>query len=554
MGIILMTTNCRKVSEYRRFFNRHDQDVSVEQPTESPETLTLWLQNAKAVLTDENNVFDIKGNSVDPNYIGPARNICRLCVWVLENNVLTKKLFIREVDGFFDGNKLKPDDPTVFDWDSAFSLNIGVTLHAMVSVGLKNSAREQCLSEFTRIFLARKTLKKLYWTFVDPKSIVDWNNDARVLLKNPFCEHLSNEIQNALHFVVNQGIFFRAATNRRIGNYWFPGLNGGVPYVPKDDPFHEVTFMVHDFMHQLIPDPIYDGVDTVDHRRVYIAYRMMSEAMSLVLADMVFVRDIAGQKIVHNYDLSTRRIFPLYQALDTTKRNDLRWLLWQMTQFVLLGNHGTFPVHSMAWKNFEEKYSRFFVADFQWTRINWQGLVGRTETMRRWISLLGSTTFHSQRLSFVSDIVDEIGRDLPVPALVEKVFDFILQKQILPAFAYRLPADISLSKSNGFRRWLTGQCALFARYANIIPIPTFAQDFAARIRDSQHFSKMEMKNMRTQFEKHVRFMAKENVISRDDATIFSSIFPLFTPFFLKDYDRAKQEFKTVKEASRVAFR
>jgi len=38
---------------------------------------------------------------------------------------------------------------------------------------------------------------------------------------------------------------FRSASNRREKNYWFPGLNAGIPLVPKRDPVHEATFMAH---------------------------------------------------------------------------------------------------------------------------------------------------------------------------------------------------------------------------------------------------------------------------------------------------------------------
>jgi hypothetical protein len=59
--------------------------------------------------------------------------------------------------------------------------------------------------------------------------------------------------------VANAGAFFRAAKTRRELNYWFPGLNAGIPYVAKRDPIHEVTFTAHDFGHFSIPDLIFTG-------------------------------------------------------------------------------------------------------------------------------------------------------------------------------------------------------------------------------------------------------------------------------------------------------
>ncbi len=52
---------------------------------------------------------------------------------------------------------------------------------------------------------------------------------------------------------------------------------------------HELTFMAHDFGHFTIPDLVYVGNDSTLHRRAYIAWRMVSEATTMSLADMLFV-------------------------------------------------------------------------------------------------------------------------------------------------------------------------------------------------------------------------------------------------------------------------
>ena len=58
--------------------------------------------------------------------------------------------------------------------------------------------------------------------------------------------------------------------------------------------------------------------------------------------------------------------------------------------------------------------------------------------------------------------------------------------------------------------------------------------------------------MRARFAAHVRALAADGIISDDDAAIFPDLFPLFDPFFLRDYDEAQQEFATVAEASAAA--
>src|SRR5688572_4589465 len=239
MTIVLMTTNRWKIAEYRNFLARHAEALLVEQPTEAPASIASWLETAKAVLADESNIFDPSGDLVDPAYDGPARNICRLHAWVRDaNGKIVRRSFIREVHGRFRGRKLRPDDPTVFDWDAAFELPVGegTTLEEMNAAGLKTSAREQCLSAFAKAHLHRKQKKTLRWSVTDK---ADWSTDARFLIEHPLYRSLVPPLANALAFVIDQGVFFRSAKSRRDGNYWFPGLNGGLPYVPKGDAIHE---------------------------------------------------------------------------------------------------------------------------------------------------------------------------------------------------------------------------------------------------------------------------------------------------------------------------
>ncbi len=539
-----MTTNRWKIPEFRRFLARHAQTLIVEPPTESAAVIDGWLATARAVLADESNIFDPAGDLVAADYRGPARNICRLHAWVRVDGKVVRRTYIREVQGQFDGGRLRPDDPSVFDWDAAFG-SVGPTLEAMESVGLKNSAREQCLSAFARATLHHKDIKALRWSAAETSA---WSIDASLLIDHPLYQRLAPPLANALAFAIDHGVFFRGAKSRRDGNYWFPGLNGGLPYVPKGDPIHEATYMFHDVMHQLMPDLVFDGADSRDHKRVYIAYRMMSEGVSLVLADMLMVHGLVADH--PGYDFTKRKILPLY---DEIAHDDLPWLLRQMTGFVLRGDPGGLPVATPAWQAFSAKYSRFFVADFQWTRMNWQNLVARSAMVKHWIELVGPEAFAAQDVWFLGNVVEEVGRGLALPELCERLFALVYARRIAPALAYDRRPDVALARSTGFRRWLTGQVALFSRYAPIVDVPPLAHELAARIRDPRRFTEAELGEIRQRFGDHVRGMARVGIISDDDAVIFPDLFPLFDPFFLRDYDEAQQEFATVAEASATAF-
>lgn len=47
--------------------------------------------------------------------------------------------------------------------------------------------------------------------------------------------------------------------------------------------------MAHDFGHFGLPDLIYTGNNSFSHRRAYIIWRMSSEALTMSLADMLFI-------------------------------------------------------------------------------------------------------------------------------------------------------------------------------------------------------------------------------------------------------------------------
>lgn len=553
MSIVLMTRNRKKIPEYLQFFSRHGQAVHVEEPTEAPEALAAFLRSHLAVLADESNVYDPSGDLVGPAYAGPARNVCRLHAWILRGSPPVRLSYLREIAGRFEASRPASGTLEVFDWDAAFLPLPELSLHDMREAGLKNSARERCLSAFAEAFLKKREPRKLRWTHVAPDSIVDWDADARLLLEHPICGSVPAPLINAARHVINRGIFFRSAIGRRDGNYWLPGLNGGLPYVPKGDPVHEATYLWHDLMHHLMPDLVFDGDGGEDHRRTYIAWRMMSEAVSLVLADMLFADALSRRPEHANYGFDARRIHPLYRETDPARTLDARELLVRMVRYVLLGDRRGFPTGTAAWEAFESKYARFFIGDFQWTRMNWSSLVARDGMSRRWIDLLGRETFRRQGLETVSDAVAAVGRGHPVPALAERLFDHVWTTRLAPALACGEPADVERSSSEGFRRWLTGQCALFARYAPLVGLPPLAHALAARLRDPRPFDAPERRIIRADFSAHVRSMADGGLISDDDASIFPDLFPLFDPFFLRDYDRAEQEFATVEEASAFAF-
>ena len=86
---------------------------------------------------------------------------------------------------------------------------------------------------------------------------------------------------------------------------------GRSPRPDEDDPIHEVTFQAHDLTHFLLPDLLFTGEHTPLYRRLYILYRMLSEAVTLVFSDMLFAEALRRGGL--EYDWSKRKIWPVFR-------------------------------------------------------------------------------------------------------------------------------------------------------------------------------------------------------------------------------------------------
>ncbi|CAM9539250.1 unnamed protein product, partial [Heterosigma akashiwo] len=209
---------------------------------------------------------------------------------------LEVKTFTSRLDGVIDLSK-RSAAPDVFGWDDIMVIRgTNMTFQEIKQLGLhKISPRDQNISSYIQQHIYYQKRRDLKWNPKAARDTIKFEGDASVadfVTKNRF---MTNEIAQKTGItdiflsVANNGAFFRAAKNRREANYWLPGLNAGIPYVPKRDPVHEITFMAHDFGHFFIPDLVFTGHASANARRTYIIYRMMSEATTLVFADMLFV-------------------------------------------------------------------------------------------------------------------------------------------------------------------------------------------------------------------------------------------------------------------------
>jgi hypothetical protein len=175
-------------------------------------------------------------------------------------------------------------------------------------------------------------------------------------------------IKNVTDTVVNEGVIFKSAANRRHNNYFNTLLNPALPLVSKKDAVHEATFMMHDIGHFLIRELIFTGYETTEiEKLVFIAYRMISEATTMMYADVLFTHALKQNNV--EYDFIARKIYPLYTTSNLDFDRDgiletLEKLVRANVDLALKGDDSKFRelgTSEKALSEFKEKFCPFFV-------------------------------------------------------------------------------------------------------------------------------------------------------------------------------------------------
>lgn len=490
--------------------------------------------------------------------------------------------------GHLSANTLVSSDPSVFSWDDIFvAPNLPYTYHELRQMGFKHSSRDQVISDFIKDVVHYKDRLSLAFSDLSTKRAVDFGVkvsdlvDGNEYYNNPFAEKYG--YKRLIEHTLSMGAFWRAAENRRQNTYWCPGLNGGIPVVSKkDDKIHEDVFRAHDFGHYIVPDLIFTGNDSVWHRRAYVAYRMISEATTMSLADMLFVHALKTAGI--EYDFTKRRIYPLFVALglsfDDPKTfiENLKTVVRANFVYCLQGDDSEYKRllkangqidettgTSECLEKFKEKYMPFFVEDFRWTEHNYDNMVQRAEDLQRWWTAVEPLrTFPDVPMRTVDDFLGALESDhtdlydLSDKQFVDAVFEQVFDNVVAPVFraqAQQAPASHLLFRA--FTRWVTGQLAICSKYAPVYKESVEAQkNIIAEVmkarEDLDHFSLAKVDAIRAQFESYLSALVDRSLISKDDQRTFAEVYPLFDPYYVS-YDKATSEYEDLAAVSRRIF-
>ena len=379
-------------------------------------------------------------------------------------------------------------------------------------------------------------------------------------------EHLSNPFLECWGLLgireklLDEGVFFKAGTSRPVKNFFSPPF-GGIPLTTKKSKVEETVFMFHDLGHHLIPDLLFDGEDSPEARIVYSAWRMMSEAMTLILADMLYANTLVRSKSENEQHVDTR-IYPLFKALDIeegieSNRQELTiHLLWANVQYAVLGDDSEWrkllkPGEESKLEAYKKHFEKFFVGDHVWTHANYRNRVALKESYKDWISLSGEKMLKKANLFLLSDVIKRLkGNGASLSSFQEAVpfvFLEIISERIFPEIDIWSTGIISEEErlSRGFRRYMIGLLSFYTRYQGVLDgLALRGQKLREAMESQEYFSPELRETLYQQYVNDVRYAWGMGCITTAAAANFSQVHPIFPPVYI---NYSKQECKTVRE-------
>lgn len=469
-----------------------------------------------------------------------------------ENEKIRKKLkkYKAAVSGFIFPD-LKTNRQDVYDWDEMFvSEKSMLSYQEMKDKDIKNSARDLAFSELIgdmEVLFKFSEKVNLNFNKSTEDCVISFEPFIQNLLKNnPYYKECNKNpfFKTLLENIIAQGLFIKRAEDKSQRNYWLPGLNAGIPLTPKKDDIHEATFMFHDIMHFIFPDLIVTD-NSIASKNKYIISRMMSEAFTIILADMFFVSLLKDANV--QYDFSKRKIYPLFEkikfGIDTDNENKIKELLWANTCFALLGEEE--PLRNLIKNNnivdeYKDKYQRFFQEDYRWTHRNYENVVSNVDTNKQWYAML-KENFPDLIIS-AQDYLNSFNPDCSLKEQVEQVFENMFSK--LMDFTKNVRPDYAQKGlNNAVKRYMSGQLNIFYHYDTIYN-KRFIEQIKTMLK-KEVIDKSEIENVRQVYRLYLNKLYENDMITDYDRERFVNIFPVFKPFYVFYESQQSESFQEV---------
>lgn len=483
--------------------------------------------------------------------------------------------------GYIKRNSNKPLTSTHgFGWDALFVNDAtNLTNDEFYKLYGKKSARQHVVSDFIETYLRYKTMLSLKHHQINIESPIAFGEGYFHLTQFIKSEkHLSNKfidewgIERLRNAMLNEGMFVKGALSRPVKNYFSPPFSG-LPLTAKKDEAEETTFMTHDMLHHLICDLICDAEPTKENFYVYSAWRMTSEAFTMVLADMLYADGLVKSGVPRSCVDS--RIYPLFECIKAAqnipdpaqmsgeaKMAFIRKLLFANVTYALLGDDsewrtlltqadGTIKAeHLKCLEAYTGHFGKFFIGDNAWTRANFDNMQGHREPLKNWIESIGKEQFQKANIPLLSEMSEKVKKQCAdttdYKSVVHSVFDIAFNTKIAPRLASDaivLEPDETL-QSRAFRRFLIGQVSLFSRYPTPLNLDYIKDGILARIKDERPFSNEEQDELRKQLQQYILGIEGLRLMSNDEALNAIDCVTVFPPVYIS-YARMQEKYSSI---------
>lgn len=547
MKVYIVTSNVKKEKELSRYFkNIGLKTTHIATINGLDESSLFDDKNDTVLLLSEQTKLHAKNSkaNIDLNVFQEAEHKSTVSVRILKRDqdgviAKEKKNYRASVNGLIFPD-LKTDREDVYNWDEIFvSEKSMISYQEMKDKGLKNSARDLAFSLFiddmSSLFKFEDKVN-LNFNKAEVDEVVSFEPFIESLLQNNpyYAQCKTNDFfSNLLSNVIAQGIFIRRAEDRSQRNYWLPGLNAGIPLTPKKDDIHEATFMFHDIMHFIYPDLIITE-NTKEAKHIYIISRMMSEAFTIILADMLFVSLLDKADI--DYDFDKRKIYPLFKKIgfdvSVANMDRIKSLLWANTCFALLGEESLLRElvkDDALFDAYKEKYQRFFQEDYKWTERNYDNISKSVIATQQWYDDISA-----MNLSLVQSTQDYASDFTTTVSLKEQVA-YIFDKMFIKLKTFAEVSSGNIDNDNAFRRYMLGQITIFYKYNTV-----YNKLFLSSILKMLGQEVINKEKVGEIYELYLEKLVGLNLITVYEKNKYCNIFPVFEPFYVF-YESKKEE-------------
>lgn len=523
----------------------------------------------KTELRDAATLNPIESQQVAMKRLNAVVNLATLQVWKPAWNEdgtlkqITYQEYKHSVNGYVDTERAPDGNGKGFGWDAFFvNSTTGQTYAQGFSQWGKMSARQLVLDDFITGYLLYRTPQDLKNFPFGPTQAIDFDiSVCHFILGNIY---LSNSkiglwgMDNVLAHQLNRGLFFKAATSRVLKNYFSPPF-AGIPFTAKKSGPEETVYMVHDICHHNVPDLIYDGNNSPAHKHVYAAWRMMSEAMTMIMADMLY----ADSLIKTGVDIKQvdTRIYPLFQALnlpevkEENKFEIIVSLLKANTAYAIMGDDSLWkamlkPGQEEKLEAFKNHFSKFFIGDHTWTHANYENMAKMSGHYKTWITMVGREQFERAGVTLLTEMVGRVGKRgcnlNNFSDVVQHTFDEIIETCIKPVFT-KPEQRISDEKriSNAFYRYMIGQTSFYAKYKDLDGMQERGAVLIKRLAETKHFNSSRRQELRDQYKKDVYYAWGKQVITTAMVTNICQLHPIFPPVYIS---YARPAYSSIAEA------